>query len=329
MPDNTGEPADRFREKTTPFVRKLSSTSPAVSAIYTYDPSTETFPVNLERDILNEKKNSPVKGAIYKFPGRIVILLSYTCAANCRYCERQDRVGVGLDALGYLRSDDIQNIISFIKTRSEINEVVLSGGDPLMNPRGLKLLSKLLSAMDQIKILRIHTRIPVQQPDLVDMELLTEVSSQFATCYFSVHIDHPDELTAETERALIELRRAGFIMLAQSVFLRGVNDDAAILFQLFKRLSELGVRPYYIYHCQAIPSTMRFVMSLEDEIQVMTRLREQLSGVAYPQHVIDIQHARGKIIVPTSHWKSDLTRMRDFDDNWISVEEQVMHPLER
>ena len=319
---------DRFQEKTTPFLRELASVSPAVTKIYTLDPATENFPINPERDILHEKINSPVKGTVYKFPGRIVVLLSYTCAANCRYCERQDRVGVGLDKLGYLHQTEIENIVSFIRTRPEINEVILSGGDPLMNPRGMKILADLLATVDHIKILRIHTRVPVQQPSLVDLQLLAEISSLFTTCYFSTHIDHPDELTAETEKLLLEIRRAGYVMLTQSVFLKGVNDDVGTLRALFTRLCELGIRPYYIYHCQAIPTTMRFVVPLEDEIEIMTQLREQVSGLAFPQHVIDVQHARGKIIVPTNHWKTDMTQIRDFDGTWHSVEEHVMSALE-
>jgi lysine 2,3-aminomutase len=277
---------------------------------------------------LYEKRNSPIKGVVYKFRGRIVVLLSYTCAANCRYCERQDRVGVGLDSNGYLRPDEIQHIVSFIEANGEINEVILSGGDPLMNPGGLKLISGLLSKLEQIKILRIHTRVPVQQPGLVDLQLLSDISSQFRTCYFSVHIDHPDELTTETEDTMLKIRRAGYIMLAQSVFLKGINDDFAILRSLFLRLSELGIRPYYIYHCQAIPTTMRFVMHLEEEIKLMTQLREHLSGIAFPQHVIDVQHTIGKILVPTNHWHVDLSEMRDFKGAWLATEGQVMRPLE-
>lgn len=328
MTEKTHKLAEHFQEKTTTFLRQLSHQSSALRALYTYDPSTETFPVNPARDILYEKRNSPVKGAVYKFPGRIVVLLSYTCAANCRYCERQDRVGVGLDSQGYLHPDEIERIVSFIQTKGEINEVILSGGDPLMNPGGLKLISGLLSKLEQIKILRIHTRVPVQQPGLVDLQLLSDVSSHFKTCYFSVHIDHPDELTTETEDVMLKIRRAGYVMLAQSVFLKGINDNLTVLRSLFRRLSELGIRPYYIYHCQAIPTTMRFVMRLEDEIMLMTQLREQLSGVAFPQHVIDVQHTNGKIIVPTNHWHIDLTEVRDFNGNWLSAVAQVMQPLE-
>jgi lysine 2,3-aminomutase len=319
----------RFQEKTTAHLRALFGHSPAISAIYTYDKSAEVFFVNTSRDILHEKKYSPIKGVIQKFPGRIVVLLTYTCAAYCRYCERQDRVGVGLDATGHLRADDIMEIASFIKARPEINEIVLSGGDPLMNPRGLKLLAGLLASIDHVKILRIHTRLPLQQPRLVKLDLLAEVSSLFPTCYFSIHIDHPDELTSEIEDLLIKIRRTGLIMLAQSVFLKGINDDAEILKALFAKLAELGIRPYYIYHCQAIPATMRFVVPLADEVRIMTKLREHLSGIAFPQHVIDLPHARGKVVVPTAHWETDFSEVSDFDGKRFSVGRHIMQPLEQ
>jgi len=328
MAVSSPRPVEHFREKTTSFLRDLASHSPALRAIYFYDAATEGRLVNLDRDILLEKKNSPLKGAVYKFHGRILILLSYTCAANCRFCERQDRVGVGLDSEGRLRPEDIVAITELIQERKEINEVILSGGDPLTHPAGMRLICSLLAKVPNIKILRIHTRLPVQQPTFVDLDLLRAISEMFRTCYLSVHIDHPDELTPETEEVLLSIRRLGFILLAQTVFLKGVNDKAATLARLFSRLSELGIRPYYIYHCQAIPTTMHFVMSLEDEIAIMTALREILSGVAFPQHVIDIQRARGKIVVPTSHWLVDTAKFRDFDGNWLDAEERLMHSHE-
>jgi lysine 2,3-aminomutase len=321
-------PIEHFREKTTPFIRQLSQHSQAIRSLYTYDPSTERAPVNLDRDILHEKRHSPVKGAVYKFSGRILILLSYTCAANCRYCERQDRVGVGLDPVGYLREREIEDIVSFIARNREITEIIFSGGDPLMNPKGLKIATNLLSTLGQIKIVRIHTRLPVQDPSRLDLRVLDDVSSQFKTCYFNVHIDHPDELTGAAEDALLRIRRMGYVLLAQTVFLKGINDNVQVLRLLFTRMAELGIRPYYLYHCQAIPTTMKFVVPLAREIEIVTELREQLSGIAFPQHVIDLQHTKGKVLVPTNHWNLDMKQVRDFYGNWLSVADHVMNPLE-
>lgn len=319
---------DRFAEKTTLHLRQLATVSPVIDRIYRYDPAHENLPTNVNRDILLEKRFSPVKGLVHKFDNRVLVLLSYTCVANCRYCERQDRVGVGLDAEGRLTDKDIHAVVNYVATHPAINEVVISGGDPLTHPRGLELLCALLSQVSSLRIVRIHTRVPVQKPDMIDLEFFRTICERFTTVYCAVHIDHPDELAPVAEQVLIGMRRAGLILLAQSVFLRGVNDDVDTLLRLFTRLSELGVRPYYIYHCQAIPTTMHFVMELADEVLIMSELRRRLSGVAFPQHVIDIQHAKGKIVVPTSHWRVDYSHIQDYDGNWLPTMDYVARPLE-
>src|SRR5699024_4599076 len=133
------------------------------------------------------------------------------------------------------------------------------------------------------------------------------------TVYLSLHIDHPDELTPGVVDLIGELRRIGYILISQSVFLKGVNDDVETLAKMFLELFQLGVRPYYIYHCQRIPTTKRFEMKLADEVEIMSELRERLSGLAYPQHVIDLPAARGKVVVPSNHWNWDPSVTRDFD----------------
>jgi len=320
--------APRFAEKETAYIRALAEQSAAVRAIY-HDPSdAESFPVNLDRDILLEKRMSPVKGAVYKFPGRLLVLVSVTCFANCRYCERQDRVGVGLDQAGRLSDRDIDQIVAYVRQNAEISEVILSGGDPLTHPSGMERLVRDLSRVPHVRIIRIHTRVPVQAPEHVDFSLMSRIASMFPAPYLGVHIDHPDELTKAAEDVLARLRSIGFILFSQSVFLRGINDDIETLVCLFGRLAEIGVRPYYIYHCQAIPATMRYVLPVAVERALMTQLRERVSGIAYPQHVIDLQHARGKVLVPTEHWQVDLGQVRDYDGNWLDLGRQAMKPTE-
>ena len=116
-------------------------------------------------------------------------------------------------------------------------------------------------------------------------------STKSAVC-LSLHVDHPDGLTSEAIDLIEDLRSYGYILISQSVYLKGVNDDVDILERMFNKLFESGVRPYYIYHCQRIPTTARFEMSLRDEVTIMSQLRERLSGLAYPQHVrISREHA--------------------------------------
>jgi lysine 2,3-aminomutase len=317
-------PLDRFAEKVTPHLLDLAQTSAAVRTMYLFDPAHENLPIDRDRDLFFEKALTRTKGLVQKYRGRALFLLSYTCAANCRFCERQDRVGVGLDTEGRLSSDEIRRAVEYIAGEPTLREVVFSGGDPLTHPLGLLETCRALAAVPHVKVLRIHTRFPVQMPDRVDVDLLSDAIRDHETFYFSVHIDHPDELTPTTEAVLRRIRRLGYVMLCQSVFLRGVNDDPDVLAALFTRLHELGIRPYYIYHCQPIPTTMRFVMSLEDEVRIMTVLRERLSGLAFPQHVLELQHTTGKLIVPTAHWRTDLSQVTDFVGRVHEVADRAM-----
>lgn len=307
-----------FKEKTTDYLRKLAETSEAIRKMYFFDPEHESIPPDLERDLLVEKKNTIVKGLINKFGNRAIILLSYTCAANCRFCERQDRVGVGLDSVGRLHEVEIRKAVEVIAQDPNIKEVIFSGGDPLTNVRGLELACNLLKEVEHVKILRIHTKLPMQRPDHVDLELLSRLVSAKDTFYFSVHVNHPDELNEVTLPILSKIRKQGYVMISQSVFLKEVNDDVEVLEKLYSTLAENGIRPYYIYHCQEIPTTKRFVIGIEREVELMTQLREKLSGLAWPQHVVDLQGTTGKVIVPTNHWNTDLSQCRDYFGNTIS-----------
>ena len=310
---------DRFAEKTTVHICQLTASSPAMRAMYQFDAEHENLPANRDVDLFLEKELTQTKGLVYKYPGRAIVLLSYTCAANCRYCERQDRVGVGLDEQGRLTQAEIERAAAFISDHAEISEVIFSGGDPLTHPTGLSQAARLMAEITHVRIIRVHTRYPLQLPEKVDFELIEQLESLRPTFYLSLHIDHPDELTPETERIIERLRKTGAILICQSVFLKGVNDDVETLATLFTRLAELGVRPYYIYHCHPIPTTVRFVMTLEDEIAIMSRLREKLSGIACPQHIFEMRHTTGKLVVPSDHWDVSLEEVRDFQGTTIDV----------
>jgi lysine 2,3-aminomutase len=306
------EIADRFKEKVTPHLRALAETSDAVRTMYFYDPEHEDVPVNVDADLFFEKELTESKGLVIKYAGRALMLLSYTCAANCRFCERQDRVGVGLDAEGRMTEEEVDRAVEVLAGLPHISEVIFSGGDPLTNPKGLERAVALLSALPHVTNLRIHSRFPMQNPRAVDFDLLARIVDQPDVFHFSIHVNHPDELTPDCVEAIRRLRKMGFVMLSQSVFLKGVNDDVDTLETLFTRLFKLGVRPYYLYHCQPIPTTIRFVMGLDDEVRIMSELRVRLSGLAFPQHVLELQHTTGKIIVPSDHWDFDRSRVRDF-----------------
>lgn len=321
---NVIEPASeetQFSEKVTPYLRKLMDKSHAIREMYEFNPEFETIPANTSVDILNEKSNSPIFGTVRKYDGQLLVLLSYTCAANCRYCERQDRVGVGLDVEGRLKISQIDEIVDYIAADESLYEIIASGGDPLTNPKGLEYLFDRLKDIKHVKVVRIHTRYPLQNPERVRMELMEKLAKTKKTVYLSLHIDHPDELQPETISLIQEFKRMGYVMLSQSVFLKGVNDNKQVLKDLFMGLFELGVRPYYIYHGQEVTSTRRFVMEIEDEVELMTQLRNELSGLAFPQHVIDIPGASGKVLVPSNHWKTNLDTLKDFNGQEVNTKD--------
>jgi len=313
--DNEG----RFAEKTTLHLRRLAETSDAMRAMYYFDPEHEDIPADTDRDLLNEKVSPPVFGTVRKFDSRLLVLLSYTCVAHCRYCERQDRVGVGLDKLGRLSNKQIDEIVDYIAQDSSITEVIASGGDPLTHPKGLEYLFDKLCGIDHVKVLRIHTRFPMQAPHQVKLDLMERLATKKPVVYLSLHIDHPDELTAPVVDVIHSFRKFGYILISQSVFLKGVNNDVNTLERMFVELFQLGVRPYYIYHCQRIATTERFEMDFEDEIKIMSLLRERLSGLAFPQHVLDLPGARGKVVVPSEHWDFNHLKTRDFDGLELST----------
>jgi len=159
----------------------------------------------------------------------------------------------------------------------------------------------------------------MQAPHQVKLDLMERLATKKPVVYLSLHIDHPDELTAPVVDVIHSFRKFGYILISQSVFLKGVNNDVNTLERMFVELFQLGVRPYYIYHCQRIATTERFEMDFEDEIKIMSLLRERLSGLAFPQHVLDLPGARGKVVVPSEHWDFNHLKTRDFDGLELST----------
>lgn len=307
---------DRFREQTTTYLRRLAARSAAVARMYEATP--EEPPIDFGRDLLLEKEMSPVRGLVHKFTDRVLVLLTYQCAAYCRYCERQDRVGVS-GPQARLGTGEIDAIARYVGQHPDVREIVFSGGDPLVHRDGLRYAARVLSDLPTVRVLRIHTRVPVQAPSAVDLPLMAELASFRPATYLSIHVNHVDELTDEARAVIQDLRRIGLLLISQSVILRTVNDSVEELERLFVALYQLGVRPYYLYHCQAIPPAERFVVPLEVERQLVSKLRERVSGIAMPLHVIDLPQAVGKVVVPEARWTPAPTAVADFQARVIKL----------
>lgn len=263
-------------------------------------------------DPLLEDNYLKTKGLIHKYGKRVLIILTMKCAAYCRFCTRRRIVG-DIDK-GNLSTKDVDRMMKYIENNN-INEVIFSGGDPVMAGDLLIYGLNEITKVKCVKIVRIHTRTAVSEPKLMTKKLLGVIKklNDKKTVYISVHFEHPDEITKITLDKIKELRKTGSILLSQSVFLKGVNDSVEVLEDLFTRLVEIGVKPYYIFRCDLVKGAEHFIVPFEKEIKIMTELRKKLSGLAYPTYVIDTPNGTGKIPVPLDFWKFDKSEFKDFE----------------
>lgn len=258
-----------------------------------------------------EDEHELVRGLIHKYENRVLCLLTAECAAYCRFCTRRRMVS-DIER-GAVKEEDIGRWVDYLQEHPEVKEVILSGGDPFVVPSALFRFSvERISSVPSIKVLRIGTRVPVTAPELVNEEKLEVISSLRQPVYIGIHFEHPAELTEATIDAVVRLRRAGAILYSQTVFLSGINDDYETLHELFSRLTEIGVRPYYIYRCDPVAGAGHFRADFAKERRIMTALRKNLSGLACPTYVIDTPRGSGKIPVPLEFWDADCSVYRDF-----------------
>ncbi|MFH0854380.1 MAG: KamA family radical SAM protein [bacterium] len=305
--------------KISEHLKSLSLKSPSIKKQFYPSMEEEKSSSRALIDPLLEDTNKKVKGLVHKYPKRVLIELALSCAAYCRFCTRRREVSDVKK--GILTAADIGNMANYIKSNPRINEVILSGGDPLTAPKLLTYALKKFSDIPQIKILRVHTRVPVCEPNLVTKKILKVLSAaaKKKTLYLSVHFEHPDELTPKTIKIVKAIRNTGAIMLSQSVFLKGINDSYEVLEKLFSSLSELGIRPYYIYRCDLVKGAEHFIVPIKKEIEIMTKLRKNISGIAFPQYVVDTPNGSGKIPVPLGFWKCDYENFKDFENKKIEM----------
>lgn len=303
--------------KVSKHIENLAKKSKAVKKEFYPSKREEEFSEKSFLDPLLEDKFSPVKGLVHKYPHRVLILLTADCASFCRFCTRR-RKQIDLK-INEIKKTDVDRMINYVKSKPSINEIIFSGGDPLVVPDLLIYALKKFEKLPQIKIIRVHTRVPVSDPTLLTNKILDAFSKIKKTFYLSIHFEHPDELTPQTIEAIKKLKKTGAILLSQSVFLKGINDSYEVLETLFTKLAELGVRPYYIFHCDLVKGIEHFIVPIEKEVKIMTKLRKNLSGIAFPLYVIDTPNGSGKIPVPLDFWEFNKTFFRDFKNKKIKT----------
>ncbi|MDD2364993.1 MAG: KamA family radical SAM protein [Desulfuromonadaceae bacterium] len=243
-------------------------------------------------DPLEEKSLSPVPGLIHRYPDRVVILVSSRCAMYCRFCMRKRLVGTDENPMS---ESDFSNAVDYISSHTEINDVILSGGDPLMlDDSSLFSILKALRAIQHVKLIRIGTRIPVTLPDRVTAGLCA-ILRKFQPLYINTHFNHPDEITESSTTACTLLSDSGIPLGNQTVLLKGVNDSVEIMRNLMKGLLGIRVKPYYLHQMDLVQGTAHFRTPVSTGLKIISALRGHISGLAVPHFVIDLPGGKGKV----------------------------------
>jgi len=246
-------------------------------------------------DPIGDDAHSPVEGIVHRYPDRVLLKLVNVCAVYCRFCFRREMVGPGKQMLSPEKRDAA---LGYIAAHPQIWEVILTGGDPLvLSARRLGDVVRRIAAIEHVKIIRLHTRLPVVSPEKITPALIRALKAPGKTTYVALHANHPRELTPAVRAACARIVDAGIPMVSQSVLLRGVNDDAVTLEALMRAFVETRIKPYYLHHADMAPGTSHFRTTLREGQALMRALRGRVSGLAQPTYVLDIPGGHGKVPV--------------------------------
>lgn len=255
-------------------------------------------------DPIGDEAHTPVKGITHRYPDRVLLKPANACAVYCRYCFRREMVGMRGEKLPDILSEtEIETALDYIRQNTQIWEVILTGGDPLiLSARQLKNIMDKLNAIAHVKVIRFHTRVPIADPARITpaiIKALTSNTNQSVSnpkaLYMALHINHTQEITKDVRTTIGALHKSGITLLSQSVLLKGVNDNADTLADLYRELVGMNVKPYYLHHPDLAPGTSHFRLSIEEGQKIVSKLQGRLSGLCQPTYMLDIPGGYGKI----------------------------------
>ncbi|WP_440412142.1 lysine-2,3-aminomutase-like protein [Neorhizobium petrolearium] len=291
--------ADRYAIALTPTLVSLidrADPNDPIARQFVPDPDELLATPEERADPIGDHAHSPVKGIVHRYPDRVLLKAVHICPVYCRFCFRREMVGPEGD--GTLSPEKLAAALGYIREHTEIWEVILTGGDPLvLSPRRLAAIMRGLADIAHVKIVRFHTRVPVVEPDRVDRELIEALKGSGKVVYVALHANHPREMTQPARAACARLVDAGFPMVSQTVLLRGVNDDPAVLGELMKAFVETRIKPYYLHHPDLAPGTGHFRLDIAEGQKIVAALRGRISGLCQPTYVLDIPGGHGKAVI--------------------------------
>ncbi|PZQ45219.1 MAG: lysine-2,3-aminomutase-like protein [Micavibrio aeruginosavorus] len=282
--------------------RTIRAPDDAVARQYLPDTRENIILPEEDSDPIGDDAHSPVKGLVHRYPDRVLFKVTDTCAVYCRFCFRKDMVGQGK---GVLTPFEIGDAINYIRANPQIREVIFSGGDPLtLSNRRLENILDALNEINHLEIIRFHTRAPLVHPARIDDGLVALFQKQPKALYVVLHVNHPQEIDGTVQAVFRRLSLSGATLLSQSVLLKGINNDAAVLEQLFRTLLANRVKPYYLHHPDMATGTSHFRVTIKEGQDIMRTLRGRVTGLAYPTYVLDIPGGFGKIPLTPSYLES-------------------------
>lgn len=236
-------------------------------------------------DPIGDRNYEVSPGLIHRYPDRVLLKVHHACPVYCRFCFRREMVGPKGQAMS---SKDLATALGYLTAHSQIKEVILTGGDPFMlSAKRAEMLTQSLAAIPHLEILRWHTRVPVVDPGRVTEEFVRALTGGGKPVFVGLHANHPDEFGPEACAALKRLADAGVALFSQTVLLKGVNDDVETLEALMRAFLRNRVKPYYLHQMDPAPGTAHFVVPTERGRELVSQLRDRMTGLGIPAYVVD------------------------------------------
>ena len=283
----------KFRWATTPYYLSLMDYEDMKYPINMMAlPSSAENDAAGELDPMSEEYTNPAPCITRRYPNRLIINVTSSCAMFCRHCQRRRRIG---ESDRIESEENIAAAIEYIRNTREIRDVLITGGDPLMLPdEMLENIIRQVRAIPHVEIIRIGTRVPVTMPQRITQDFVNMLK-KYHPLFINTQFNHPGELTEEAVAACERIVDAGVPMGNQMVFLKGINNDKYIVQLLNEGLLKARVRPYYIFHPKQVTGTKHFQIPVEEGLRIMKYLRGHTSGLAIPQYIVNAPGGLGKI----------------------------------
>ncbi|MGZ3747246.1 MAG: KamA family radical SAM protein [Pseudobdellovibrionaceae bacterium] len=313
-----------FNIRATPYYASLAGAHPADPLRRIFMPHALELgtPVQAMLDPLGERNNNPAPRIIHRYPDRALFLITDICSVYCRYCTRKHFTG---QEQAFIKTDEYTEALNYIKAHPGVREVILSGGDPLtVSDAQLDRTLYDLRKIEHVEIIRVGTRMPVVCPMRVSEDLV-KILRKHKPVFLMSHFNHPREITAEAAQALELFVDNGVPVMNQMVLLNGVNNHAAIVQALSRRLLYLRVKPYYMFQCDPSRGTDHLRTSIEDSLEIQKELWGNLSGLAMPTLSLDIPGGGGKTYYVPNYEIQASSEKRSYR-GWDGVDAEYVNP---